>query len=514
MEKKWLHKYNTISRKNTFFSAKIGIFLYCFSIFGGLAPFVNFTLPLIICIFFPAPITLIVMFLQKYYKLRHEYLLFTIMCTFTLSTALLPLFVNNQLWQSMLGLANIATLIIPAILILTKAKNVVFYVSYAVIVNFIVNYFFADYSYELLVGPHAVSLSVAVSTIFLAKFKYSSARNTFLLNWQLNKKNEEMQFKNHEILEKNEELNQLNEEMQFKNHEILEKNEELNQLNEEIQAQADNLEAAFKQIESHHLKIKSSIKYASTIQKAILPAKESVDKHLQTFVLFRPKDVVSGDFYWFAYLPAKDTFCAKIFIAAVDCTGHGVPGAFMSMIGSRLLNEIVNERKITNTAKILELLDAGIIKSLKQNKSRNNDGMDVCLCRIEKQENQGAYIQFSGAKRPLFLYKADSGKIEIIKGSRRSIGGVRRNLKKSFATNLINVEKNDILYLTSDGYIDQNNSKRERFGTKNFVKLLNKIATKDLNKQKEILDVKLTDYIGISKQRDDITILGVKTVEK
>ena len=266
-----------------------------------------------------------------------------------------------------------------------------------------------------------------------------------------------------------------------------------------------------KEISLKNTLITSSITYAQTIQKAILPIDENMKKYFDFFTLFRPKDIVSGDFYWFTELKLENKFF--IFIAVVDCTGHGVPGAFMSMIGSRLLSEIVKEKKVINTAEILELLDIGIKKSLKQEQTENNDGMDLCLCRFEKTENE-INMNFSGAKRPLFIFRNESNEIEIFKADRRSIGGAKEKRKKLFFINQeTSLKKEDIVYLTTDGYIDQNNSERKRFGTKQFFEILQNNANNSLTEQKNILEKELDNWQKNESQRDDITIMGIKNIK-
>ena len=149
--------------------------------------------------------------------------------------------------------------------------------------------------------------------------------------------------------------------------------------------------------------IQASINYASTIQAVVLPRKKIIDQFFDSFILFKPKDVVSGDFYWFKHLENKNSEAETSFFAAVDCTGHGIPGAFMSMIGIQLLNKIVSENRITSPADILAKLNRGIRWALKQDATQNRDGMDVCLCRLEKQADGTTKLTFSGAKLPLFL---------------------------------------------------------------------------------------------------------------
>jgi serine phosphatase RsbU (regulator of sigma subunit)/ligand-binding sensor domain-containing protein len=260
--------------------------------------------------------------------------------------------------------------------------------------------------------------------------------------------------------------------------------------------------AAYSQIKRQHGQIKSSVSYASTIQNAILPSQKQLDELFENFVLYRPKDIVSGDFYWLSQM--EDC----IFVAVVDCTGHGVPGAFMSMIGSRLLSEIVNERKILETDMILEALHIGIKKVLHQEQTNNTDGMDICLCKIKNTE-QGADISFSGAKNHLFVYENDKSELVRIRGDKKTIGGnYFENL--DFTQTNISVKKGDMIYLTSDGFADQNNKERKKITTLGLMSLLKKEHDQPLTTQKLMLETELETWQGEELQRDDITILGIK----
>lgn len=291
---------------------------------------------------------------------------------------------------------------------------------------------------------------------------------------------------------------------------------EIRQKSEELLAQREELKIQNEQIELQNSHIRSSIRYAKNIQEAILPLKSEIDKFIDSFVIFRPKDIVSGDFYWFAHLPAKEGFTEKIFIAAVDCTGHGVPGAFMSMIASRLLNEIVLEQKIISPKDILEKLDEKVKLALKQETSDNNDGMDLCLLRLEKEPG-GKQItaKFSGAKRPLYFYDVKDKEVSILPANRRSIGGVRSKRNKVKFSNIdFDMKIGDIVWLTTDGIIDQNDEKRKRLGTPKFVNILKQIAKKDFKTQKKVIESQLDEYQGDEDQRDDITLLAVKTTGK
>ena len=250
--------------------------------------------------------------------------------------------------------------------------------------------------------------------------------------------------------------------------------------------------------------IKDSIRYAKTIQSAILPHKKILSQYFDHFIIYLPRDIVSGDFYWFGRISEK-----SYFLAVVDCTGHGVPGAFMSLIASRMLSEIILERNIHDPKEVLNELNETVIDTLNQRYTDNNDGMDVCLVRVDEEDNQ-YNITFSGAKRPLFYYKRDTGKVEMLKGSRKPIGGIRAMQSPlNYHNETLVLTRRDIIYLTTDGMIDQNNPKRKRFGTPRFLDLLNEIKDFDLEKQQDYIQKVLKDYMKGQPQRDDITIWGV-----
>ena len=258
-------------------------------------------------------------------------------------------------------------------------------------------------------------------------------------------------------------------------------------------------------IEEQNHYIKAGIRYAQTIQKAILPEERLIKKTFEAFIIFRPKDVVSGDFYWFIQTENYS------FLAAVDCTGHGVPGAFMSLIGNRILTEIVSQKKIYEPSKILTALDKGVKTALKQDKTDNTDGMDVCLCRFEKTEEGNNRILFSGAKRPLFYVIDGEENILKIKGTRRTIGGhISKSTITNFADNEILLPNSSVLYLSTDGLVDQASPERNRFGSTKLVNLIKKIHSMPMSEQKKIIFDNLKVHQQDAEQRDDITLISVR----
>jgi serine phosphatase RsbU (regulator of sigma subunit) len=272
-----------------------------------------------------------------------------------------------------------------------------------------------------------------------------------------------------------------------------------------LKTKANNkLEKANYKISEQNNKIMSSIKYAERIQKAILPLDDKINVAFSdNFVLFLPKDIVSGDFYWFS-----ENEHIK-YIAVVDCTGHGVPGAFMSMIGNSLLNQIVNEQKEDNPANILEELSTQVKVALKQESGRDTrDGMDMCFCKIE-DSNDEIKLTYVGAKRPLFIIKKEENELIEIRGNRKSIGGYQKKKKTAFTNNEIILTKGDFIYLTSDGFVDQHDPDEKKFGSKKFRALLREIVPKSAKQQKEILLKALEEHKKEAEQQDDITIIGV-----
>ncbi len=292
-------------------------------------------------------------------------------------------------------------------------------------------------------------------------------------------------------------------------NEILEKNEELMQQQEEILAQRDEieeknviLENSKKIIAAKNERIISSIEYAQTIQQAILPKEEQLNELFKDqFVILLPKDIVSGDFFWISSVQNL------VFAAVIDCTGHGVPGSFMSLIGNTILNQIVNEWHTHDPSLILEYLHQKIRKVLQQDEShsKSHASMDVCLVKINRSTSR---VTFAGANRPLIIIQ--DGKLERIPGDRKSVGGYQRESKRYYTNHEINLSNNSCLYLATDGFIDQMNSEKRKFGQKQFSDLLVENCNKPMSIQKEIILNTLNAYKGEGEQIDDICILGLK----
>ena len=265
----------------------------------------------------------------------------------------------------------------------------------------------------------------------------------------------------------------------------------------EIKSKSSNLE------QKQRLLV-DSIRYAQQIQRAILPEPEAIQMAFpESFVIYKPAELVSGDFYWL------NAYKNKIFLAVVDCTGHGVPGAFMSMIGNTLLNKIVKENRSQNPSDILEELHIEVKIALHQEKHKNDDGMDVAFCAIETLPDHPDEVKivFAGAKRPLWYF--NNGELNEIRGTKRSIGG--QSKYRPFENHAFMLPKGSLLYLASDGFNDQHNLEREKFGKIRLMEMIKRQAKLPLVQQSLYYQKALEEHMqGKVKQRDDITLLGVK----
>ncbi|WP_291722104.1 two-component regulator propeller domain-containing protein [Bernardetia sp.] len=270
-----------------------------------------------------------------------------------------------------------------------------------------------------------------------------------------------------------------------------------------IEAQNREIDENRIALEAKNKDITDSINYAKRIQHALLPPLSILKDKFEAFVLFLPRDIVSGDFYWFT---EKD---GKTIVAAIDCTGHGVPGAFMSIIAETHLDRIVNVMGITSPAMILNELDKSVRNTLRQNETQSRDGMDMSICVIDDENKK---VTFGGAKNPL-IYIAD-GKVEQQKGSIRGIGGYsRKYLKKTptFTEHIIEVTQPTTFYIFSDGYQDQFGGKHnEKFMKKRFRKVLQDIHREGMQAQKELLERGFMRWKGKHQQIDDVLVIGFK----
>ena len=254
-------------------------------------------------------------------------------------------------------------------------------------------------------------------------------------------------------------------------------------------------------IELQQKALEESLEYASSIQSALLPDLRYLYKLFpQSFVLFKPRDIVSGDFFWYARKGSR------VAVTAADCTGHGVPGAFMSMLGISFLNEIVS-KSIPRANTILNRLRENVMKALHQTGelSENKDGMDISLCVIDLNEME---LDFSGAFNPLYLIR--NGVLIETRGDKMPIG-INAVVEKSFSNHTIKLEEGDLIYLFSDGYPDQFGGPHDKkFKYSSLKDLLVRIHRKPMETQKKELERSFIRWKADSEQVDDVLLIGIK----
>ncbi len=271
----------------------------------------------------------------------------------------------------------------------------------------------------------------------------------------------------------------------------------------QIKEQKIQLELAYEEMSVQKHDIVSSINYAQKIQLAVLPMLDNISRNIpQSFILYKPKDIVSGDFYWFYEIDADNYI-----IVCADCTGHGVPGAFMTVIASNLLNQTVIDNKIYQPEKILTEVDRLMNSTLKQDKEKTGvqDGMDLSLLKVNKISKE---LIVTSAKRPVVFIR--DNQLEELKGSKSSIGGMREGDKK-FEEIKINYKENDQFYFFTDGYHDQfGGEKGKKFSTKRLKEILFETYTLPIAEQKKKLDAVITKWKGNLEQVDDILVIGIK----
>ncbi len=294
----------------------------------------------------------------------------------------------------------------------------------------------------------------------------------------------------------------LEEKVKERTREVVEQKEEIETQKEEIEAQLDLATLQRDTITKQKDLILDSIHYAERIQTAILPPVRMLQDYLSDhFILFKPRDIVSGDYYW---AREKDR---RLLIAVADCTGHGVPGGFLSMLGISSMNEIVNRSKELDPGKILEQLREVVIASMHQTGSRDEaqDGIEIALCIIDLKKLS---MEYAGANRPLYLVR--DGEVQHYRPDRMPIGIYEQD-PVPFNKQTIKLKKGDSIYLFSDGYVDQlGGPLRKTFRAIKFRKLLLEIQDQPMEKQKAILMEKLSLWQGKAEQIDDVLVMGIK----
>lgn len=310
----------------------------------------------------------------------------------------------------------------------------------------------------------------------------------------------------------NHRLKDINNSLGDANNEITTQNEEIKTQNDELETQNDYLAQQRDQITHQKQQITSSIEYAKHIQDAMLPTVDEVNRVTpNNFIYYKPKDIVSGDFYWFKKITVA-TNQYSIY-ATVDCTGHGVPGGFLSMMGFSFLNEIaINLPEGFSAATILNQM-RDLVKHHLHQSNKNllvRDGMDMTICVIDYKTNQ---LQYAGANNPLYIIRSENigedNCIEEVVADKMPVG-VHIKEKNSFKNNTVAIKHGDILYTFTDGFIDQfGGSTIEKFKKKRFRSMLERISSQPMEKQKALLSQQYNDWAGKNEQLDDICIIGV-----
>lgn len=327
--------------------------------------------------------------------------------------------------------------------------------------------------HEFMTNGGLITLSVVVFCIFLIRSRYRLTYNEIKIRLQLELSKKVIEQKHEEV--------------------VLQK--------VEIQLQKDSLEAKNREITD-------SISYAKSIQNALIPSEEKFrDALKESFVLFKPKDIVSGDFYW---VYRKDEI---VFYVTADCTGHGVPGGFMTMLGLSFLDQIIVNQHVQNPAEVLDLMKEKLIKTLNQygQVGENKDGMDINVCRLDTSKNE---LTFSAANNNIYVVKNDSpvpGQKELLvyKADRQPCGYFILN--KPFTSQTIQLNPGDCVYTFTDGYADQfGGPKGKKFRYKQFEQMLLNNSYGEMAMQRDILNDTMDEWRGTHEQVDDILVIGVR----
>lgn len=277
--------------------------------------------------------------------------------------------------------------------------------------------------------------------------------------------------------------------------------EELTKL---VNERTKELQIKNEEITIKNREITDNVNYAKRIQSAILPDLNTIYSTFKnSFVLYIPKDIVSGDFY--SFFRIEDT----AIIIAADCTGHGVTGAFLSVVGNSLFTQIINERKITDPGLILDCLHEEMINTLNQRNSESTDGMDVSICCVDLKNNS---LKYAGANRPLWIIR--NNELLIYSPNKFPVGGLQIIHEENFLTHEIQLHENDTFYIFSDGYADQFGGEfGKKLMTKKFKEILLSIQHLSMNEQKKYLEDYLKNWMGKNEQVDDVLVIGVKISE-
>jgi len=348
--------------------------------------------------------------------------------------------------------------------------------------------------------PYGLAIFIIIQS-YLISFRLSKAyQYSVQLTDELDYFNENLEKL---VKDRTSKIQQQKEELEVQSESLIVANDEIVKINQILEGQAV-------EINKKNKALTDSMNYAKRLQEAVLPEEDILNENFpEHFIFFKPKDIVSGDFYWYGEVDSSWDFDeaskTKVIIAA-DCTGHGVPGAFMTLLGHNFLHLIVNIQEVVDPEQILYKLDQLVIETLKQRESGTmKDGMDIAVMTIDEEKE---IVGFSGAGNPLFYIR--DGELIEIKGGNFGIGGVLRK-EKIFTPHKIPYKKGDIFYMISDGFSDQiGGPEGRKYYKKRFKELLVEIHKAPIKKQEEILNNTFEEWKGTKKQIDDVLVMGIK----
>ncbi|EAY31125.1 tetratricopeptide repeat protein [Microscilla marina] len=310
---------------------------------------------------------------------------------------------------------------------------------------------------------------------------------------------------NQELKEQQQELKAVNKHLQQKQTEIESNNQELKFLNHRLKSGESVITKAYDQLQTRNKQIKNNIRAAFTIQQAMLPPVALVRQLLpEHFIIYQPKDIVSGDFYWINEIEGK------IIVIFADCTGHGVQGAFMSLIGHNLLDKLILQQRNTDPASILTQLNEQVLTALHQQDARSIDGMDIGILVLGKTTEGQKQLVYAGAKRPLYYLRPNNHEeIQVLKGVRKSIGGTQAK-NKSFVNHQLALPTGSMLYMGTDGLADQHDYQRKKLGSLRLRNILTELHTLPIEEQETSLFALIQRHMLNTEQRDDILWIGIR----
>lgn len=359
-----------------------------------------------------------------------------------------------------------------------------------------------------------IRLLSVYSAIFFFSFFFESIRSiTFRAYEQtyskkvkylkvISDKNSTLKVTNQELSNLSEEFKTQNEYLKVLNKELVDQNEQIALQNKLMEVQGREILAQRDQLIQQRQSIDDSILYASYIQKALLPNDEILKENFaDSFILYKPRNIIGGDFYFFKKIDNS------VIIAAADCTGHGVPGALLSMLGIASLSEIVYRLGITNTSVILAEMCREMRSIIKRNNKYDaKDGIDIALCKIDLTSHE---LQFSGAYNPVYIVR--NNEFMQLKADKIPVGTSIFEREPKFTNQSLNLQEGDCIYLFSDGFSDQLSPVgRKKYLTKNFQNFLVNVSGKNMSNQKELLESEFERWRNSGDQTDDLMILGIK----